>query len=69
MLHFPSFHVLTQGTQSSHHLLPYADLTNRLKYRLLASITDRLNVAVKRVQEVLGSYLNPKIGYNDQSMS
>jgi hypothetical protein len=73
IVHFRSFRVLTQGSQGS---LPSVSL-HRLDYDLktgcLPSVTDRmtgkLNVAVKRFQEVLGSDLDPKTGYTDRSVS
>lgn len=57
MVHFPSLHVLTQGTEGSYHSCCYTDLSNGLKDRLRDCMTGRMtgrqNVSVKRLVALL----------------
>jgi len=73
IVHFRSFRVLTQGSQGSLQSVSLHRLDCDLKTGLLASVTDRmtgkLNAAAKRLQEVLGSDLDPRTGYTDWSVS
>ena len=72
-VHFRSFLVLKQGSQGSLPTVSLHRLDYDLKTGLLACVTDRmtgkLNVAAKRLEEGLGSDLDPNTGYTDRSVS